>query len=134
MPSIFTRIINGELPCEKVLETEREFAFLDINPYAEGHTLVVPKREVGSFEELTPEDAQSLIVAVRRVAIALTRAMGTPHYNIMLNNGTAAGQEVFHVHFHVVPRWEGKRRLREPYAEGRMAEVGRAIREALAQG
>ena len=131
MSTIFSRIMRGELPCEKILETEHEFAFLDINPFAEGHTLVVPKLEIARFEELPEPLAQSLIVTVQQVARAVMAAMGTTHYNISLNNGSAAGQEVPHVHFHVVPRFEGQRRARQPYAEGRIAQVGTAIRQVL---
>ena len=133
MATIFTRIIRGELPCEKVLETAGEFAFLDINPVSEGHTLVVPKSEVVAFEDLPVPQAQSLIVTVQSVARAVARAMNTPHYNLSLNNGTAAGQEVQHVHFHVIPRFEGQRRMRMQYAAGRIQEVGAAIRKAVAE-
>lgn len=133
MPTLFTKIIQGEVPCEKILDSENEFAFLDINPSSEGHTLVVPKDEVARFEDLSPQQAHSLIDTVQIVARAVMRAMDTTHYNISLNNGTAAGQEVFHVHFHVVPRYEGRRRMRQQYPRGRMEEVGAAIRNALAE-
>jgi len=132
MASTFTRIIRRELPGEIVYETEREIAFLDLFPASEGHTLVVPKREVAAFDALTPDEAASLFRAVRRVAAALVRALGTPHYNVSLNNGAPAGQVVFHVHVHVIPRWEGQPRAKRSLPPERMREIGERIRAALA--
>lgn len=133
MTSIFSKIIRREIPAERVYETENELAFLDINPISEGHTLVVPKREVADFDALPPGDLTSLIAAVQTVARGVASAMDSPHYNVTLNNGAAAGQVVFHVHFHVIPRYQGGGRgnLRGPYPEGRLEIVGEAIREAL---
>ncbi len=133
MSSLFTKIIRGELPSEKVYETDSELAFLDINPKAEGHTLVIPKLEVASFEELPQAEMHSLISAVQVVTRGIVRAMATPHYNLLLNNGAPAGQVIFHVHFHIIPRFEsaGHGRPSGGYAEGRMAEVGAMIRDAI---
>lgn len=133
MPSIFTRIIRGEMPAEKVYETDTELAFLDINPKSEGHTLVVPKLEVANFEALPLPALHGLATTVQRVAQGVTRAMGTPHYNLFLNNGAPAGQVVFHVHFHIIPRYQGgpPTRARGAYAPGEMESVGAAIREAI---
>ena len=107
MASTFTRIVRRELPGEIVYETAGEIAFLDIFPASEGHTLVVPKREVAAFDELTPDEVASLMRAVQHVARGIVRALGTPHYNIAINNGAPAGQVVFHVHVHVIPRKNG---------------------------
>ncbi len=133
MSSLFTRIIRGELPAEKVYETGSELAFLDINPKSEGHTLVVPKLEVADFDTLPTADLQSLIATVQLVTRGITKAMGTPHYNIFLNNGAPAGQVIFHVHFHIIPRYQGGARAlgRGSTAEGRLAEVGAEIRQTL---
>ena len=106
MASIFTQIIRGEIPAERVHETENELAFLDINPKSAGHTLIVPKTEVATFHELPPVEAQSLMLTLQTVARGIAQAMDTPHYNVTLNNGTAAGQIVFHVHFHIIPRYD----------------------------
>lgn len=133
MPSLFSKIIRGEIPAEVVYETESELAFLDINPKAEGHTLVIPKLEVAGFHALPTQDMQSLIATVQVVARGIMRAMDTPHYNLMLNNGAPAGQVIFHVHFHIIPRIEGAGRgwVSGRYPQGRMAEVGAEIREAI---
>ena len=133
MASIFTKIIRGEMPSERVYETESELAFLDINPLSEGHTLVVPKREVPNFDGLPSEDLASLTATLQTVTRGVIRAMGTPHYNLSLNNGGPAGQVVFHVHFHIIPRHEGVRTARPPLrlSNERMTEIGKAIREAV---
>ncbi len=105
--SIFARIVAGEIPCQCVFENEHVFAFLDINPIAVGHTLLVPRRTVERIEDLPAEEAAELArqlpILVRRV-VAATGATGC---NILLNNGVVAGQEVPHVHFHIIPRRAG---------------------------
>jgi len=129
MSTIFTQIIRGELPSEMVFETEHEVAFLDIHPSSDGHTLVVPRLEVSAFDHLPPESVASLAQTVQVVAQGVTRAMGTPHYNLALNNGAPAGQVVFHVHFHVIPRFGGRPRVGGT-GEG-LPEIGERIRRAL---
>ena len=133
MASLFTRIIRQELPAERVYETESELAFLDINPKSEGHTLVVPKLEVADFDAMPPAELQSLALTLQHVTKGVLRAMETPHYNLSLNNGAPAGQLVFHVHFHIIPRYPDGRRVPagRGYPEGRMAEVAEHIRRAL---
>lgn len=131
MVSIFTRIIHGEAPAERLYETEHELAFLDIHPKAMGHTLVVPKLEVASFHELPPERAASLGATVHTLVRGVTAAMGTPHYNLWLNNGAAAGQVVFHVHMHIIPRYGSDPFRGEPPRPARLADVAARIRAAL---
>ena len=104
MPSIFTRIIAGEIPCHRVYEDRHVIAFLDIGPLSRGHVLVVPKEERERLHELSEESAAALGSALRRVAAAVVRATGCADYNGLQNNGTAAHQAVMHVHFHVIPR------------------------------
>jgi len=135
MASIFTRIINGELPGEIVYETAGEVALLDINPLSDGHTLVVPKLEVANFDELPPAHLHGLMATAQHVVRGVTRAMGTPHYNLILNNGPAAGQVVFHVHLHIVPRYPGVRRdaPRSRLGEADRVRFGARIRQALAE-
>ena len=133
MASIFTKIINRELPGEIVYEDDHAIAFLDINPKSEGHTLVVPKFEMASFDALPPDVLAPLMLAVQKVARAVTRAMNTPHYNLSLNNGAPAGQLVFHVHFHIIPRHQGFGTSRPPLSlsSERLAAIGKAIRERI---
>ena len=134
MASIFTKIIQGEIPCEKIIETDSEIAFLDIIPCAEGHTLVIPKLEVKRLEDLPESEALSLMRTMKYVAKAVSAAFDGIDYNLILNNGVNAGQEVEHVHFHVLPRPQGSSRpfhQRVKYAEGEMQEVGAKIRNCL---
>lgn len=106
-PSIFARIIAGEIPSHSVYEDEHVFAFLDINPLAPGHTLVVPRRQVERLEALEPAEAAALMQALIVIARKVLSATGAAAYNVLQNNGKAAGQEVMHVHFHIIPRAEG---------------------------
>ena len=134
MASIFTKIIQGEIPCEKIIETDSEIAFLDIMPCAAGHTLVIPKLEVERLEDLPAEQALSLMRTMQQVAKAVSTAFDGIDYNLILNNGLNSGQEIAHVHFHVLPRSKGSPRpFREhvQYAEGEMQEVGAKIRNCL---
>ena len=134
MASIFTKIIQGEIPCEKIIETDSEIAFLDIMPCAEGHTLVIPKLEVKRLEDLPESEALSLMRTMQHVAKAVNAAFDGIDYNLILNNGANAGQEVEHVHFHVLPRPQDSPRpfhQRAKYSEGEMQEVGAKIRNCL---
>ena len=134
MASIFTKIIQGEIPCEKIIETDSEIAFLDINPCASGHTLVIPKLEVERLEDLPETQAMSLMRTIQQVAKAVSTSFNGIDYNLILNNGVNAGQVIEHVHFHVLPRAEGSPgpfRKHIQYAEGEMQEVGAKIRNCL---
>ena len=134
MASIFTKIIQGEIPCEKIFETDSEVAFLDIMPCVEGHTLVIPKLEVKRLEDLPETEALTLMRTMQHVAKAVSVAFKGIDYNLILNNGENAGQEVEHVHFHVLLRPLGSSmpfHHRTKYAEGEMQEVGAKIRNCL---
>ena len=105
MPSIFTRIINGEIPCHRVYEDEHVIAFLDIGPVSRGHVLVVPKEERVRLDQLSDASAAALGRALRIVAAAVVKATGCVDYNVLQNNGAAAHQAVMHVHFHIIPKY-----------------------------
>ncbi|MDO4191493.1 MAG: HIT family protein [Bacteroidales bacterium] len=98
MATLFTRIINGEIPCYKVAEDEHYFAFLDINPMAEGHTLVIPKKEDDYIFHLDDETYSGLMLFAKRVALALERAVPCKRIGVAV-----MGMEVPHVHVHLVP-------------------------------
>lgn len=104
MASIFTRIIQGEIPAHRVYEDAHVVAFLDISPISRGHVLVVPVEEKAQLDELSDESAAALGRALPRVARAVMAATGTSSYNILQNNGHSAHQAVMHVHFHVIPK------------------------------
>lgn len=102
--SIFSRIIRGEIPCHRVYQDEWVLAFLDINPVARGHTLVVPKEPAATMADLSDPAAAGLGRALPRLCRAVMKATGASAYNLLQNNGAEAGQEVEHVHFHIIPR------------------------------
>ena len=135
---IFCKIIQGELPCAKVYETDTVLSFLDINPVLPGHALVIPKAHHPTLFELPPALGQDLIEALRVVGGAIMKVTGAPGLNVWQNNFEEAGQLVFHVHFHLIPRfaddglslWPQK-----PYDEpSRMAELAGEIQAMIRQG
>jgi len=128
-PTIFTRIIRGEIPCEKILEDERFFAFLDIRPIAPGHTLVIPKSQTDKLYELGTEDLQGMLPFARRIALALEKAVPCRRIGMMV-----AGFEVPHAHLHLVPlQEEGDLSFAKakPATKEELAAVGAAVRREL---
>jgi histidine triad (HIT) family protein len=105
--NIFAKIVRGEAPCFKVYEDAHTLAFMDIMPQAEGHTLVIPKEGAESIFDLSPEGAAALIKTTRKVAAAVREVTKAPGIMLAQLNGAAAGQSVFHAHFHVIPRSGG---------------------------
>ena len=105
--TLFEKIINGDIPCHKVAEGEHWFSFLDIFPRRKGHTLVIPKRGVSHLGMLSDNEVSALILGVKQVQHVLTRYFGTNDFTVCLHDGPNAGQEVPHVHFHVLPRTTG---------------------------
>jgi histidine triad (HIT) family protein len=102
---VFCKIIDGEIPACKIYETEEWLAFLDAEPASKGHTLVVPKKHVEDIHEA--EDMSFMWGALVKTADAVKEAFDAKGIKIDQNNGEAAGQEVFHMHFHVTPRYDG---------------------------
>ncbi len=104
MPSVFTKIIQRELPAHILFEDEHTIAFLDINPVSEGHALVVPKFEAQNALESPIEDLDKAMRLVQRLAPVIMRAVKAEGCVISTNVGEAAGQSVPHTHFHIIPR------------------------------
>ncbi len=102
--TIFAKIIAGQIPCHKVYEDDRVLAFLDVNPVARGHTLVIPKEPAETLDELSDESAAALGRVLPRICRAVIAATGVRHYNVLENNGPTAHQAVVHVHFHIIPK------------------------------
>ncbi len=102
--TIFSRIIRGEIPCHRVYEDERVLAFLDVGPLSRGHTLVVPKEAAATLDALSDEAAAAIGRVLPRLCRGVVAATGATAYNVLQNNGTAAHQAVFHVHFHIIPK------------------------------
>lgn len=106
-PTIFDRILSGEIPCHRVFEDEWVLAFLDINPLSPGHTLVIPRECKAYLHELSSDSAAAIGRVLPRLSRAILEATGATAYNILQNNGAEAHQAVFHVHFHIIPRFPG---------------------------
>jgi histidine triad (HIT) family protein len=105
--NVFARIVRGEIPAHKVFEDEHTLAFMDVMPQADGHTLVIPKAEAENLFDLPGPALAATILSTQRVARAVQKAFAAPGILIAQLNGSAAGQSVFHIHFHVLPRHEG---------------------------
>ena len=106
---IFCKIVNKQAPASIIYEDETVMAFLDIRPLNEGHTLVIPKRHYVDIFDI-PEDQLSKVHKVaKQVSIAVKKATNTDGISIIQQNGKAAGQDIFHFHVHVVPRFEGQK-------------------------
>ena len=103
--TIFQRIIKGEVPCDKVYEDEQVLAFLDISPLSRGHTLVIPKEPAETLAQLSDESAAAIGRVLPRLCRAIVEATGATAYNVLQNNGPMAHQAVFHVHFHIIPKY-----------------------------
>jgi histidine triad (HIT) family protein len=106
MDCLFCRIIAGDIPSHKVYEDERSLAFLDILPASRGHTLVIPKTHAAGLMDITPESLAATVVCAQQVARLLRTKLAPDGLNMIQNDGAAAGQEIFHYHLHLLPRWE----------------------------
>ena len=104
---IFCKIIAGEIPSATVYEDDDVKAILDVNPAARGHVIVLPKKHASDVFSIPDEDLSKAICVAKKVAAALKEAYKCDGVNILQNNGEAAGQTVFHLHIHVIPRFEG---------------------------
>lgn len=106
--NVFAKILRGEIPAAKVYETETVLAFMDVMPQSDGHTLVIPKAQARNFFDAEPEVLADLIKATQIVARAVKHAFDPDGIRIAQFNDPAAGQTVFHLHFHIIPCYEGQ--------------------------
>ena len=107
--NIFAKIINGDIPSAKVYEDTDCLAFMDAFPQSEGHTLVIHKAEKAvNFLDVGDEALTSLILTTKRIARAMKAALNPDGIRLIQYNGEAAGQSVYHLHFHLIPMWEGR--------------------------
>ncbi|MEM9123252.1 MAG: HIT family protein [Pseudomonadota bacterium] len=106
--NIFAKIIRGDAPCYKIYEDEKTLSFLDLFPQSRGHSLIVPKTAGENLLDTAPESVAAAMATVQRVAQAAQAALKPDGIAIMQFNGAPAGQTVFHLHFHVIPRFEGE--------------------------
>jgi len=119
--NIFAKILRGEAPCTRVFEDDDVLAFMDVFPQTRGHTLVISKQsQARNLLEIEPAPLQSLILGVQRLTRAVRAALNPDGIVVTQFNGSPAGQTVFHLHFHIIPRWTGTP-LR-PHGQGGMAD------------
>lgn len=120
--NIFAKILRGEAPAARVFEDDHVLAFMDVFPQARGHTLVIPKHSAArNLLEEEPQVLSNLILGVQRVTRAVRAALNPDGVVVTQFNGAPAGQTIFHLHFHIIPRWEGVPLGR--HGEGGMADM-----------
>jgi len=107
--NLFAKMLRGEIPCQKIHEDDHTFAFLDIMPRSDGHTLVIPKVQAAGFDDIGRDDLCILMSTVQSLAPVIVRVMKADGFILQQFNGEAAGQTVFHLHIHIVPRYAGAR-------------------------
>jgi len=130
--NIFAKILRGEIPSIKVYEDAHTLAFMDINPAARGHTLVIPKVEAENLFDLPAAAAAPFLLATQKVAKAVKAATKAPGIMVSQHNGPEAGQTIFHVHFHIIPRWGGDHAMHGRQADMKeLEEAAKLIRAQL---
>ena len=132
--TVFTKILRGEIPCHRVYEDDRVLAFLDVNPIARGHTLIIPKEPAETLDQLSDDSAAAIGRVLPRIARAVLAATNTTMFNVLQNNGAAAHQAVLHVHFHIIPKHDDGSGLGIGWKSGKLvdgAELAKAIASKL---
>lgn len=131
--NIFAKILRGEIPSVKVWEDDHVLAFMDVFPQSEGHVLIVSKTSTArTLLDIEPEVLARLTEATRRTARAVVRALRPEGFQIMQFNGEAGGQTVFHLHFHVVPRWSDRPMKGHGHAPMAEPDTLRALADRIA--
>jgi len=132
---LFCRMVAGQIPVAKVYEDDVVLAFLDIGPLSDGHTLVIPKRHFEKLHDCPADLLGQVCSRLGKLAGAVTAAMNCDGYNVLCNNGRAAGQLIEHLHFHIIPRNAGdgvfNRWPAYKYEDGKAGEIADKIRRNL---
>ena len=124
---LFCNIVAGDIPSHKIYEDDQTYAFLDIFPVSRGHLLILPKEHATDLGEGSEEVALQMMKTVHKIAPGVMKALGATGYNLGMNHGKDAGQEVWHTHIHFIPRYKGDKRLFEK------KEVDQEVLKQLAQ-
>lgn len=130
---IFCKIANGEIPSTTIYEDDEFRVILDLGPAAKGHALILPKEHFTDVCQLDDAVAAKVLPLGAKIGAAMKKSLGCAGFNLVQNNGTAAGQTVFHFHMHVIPRYENGPEMVTwtPGKDDEMAETARKIKEAL---
>lgn len=126
---IFCKIANGEIPSTTLYEDEMFRVILDLSPAAKGHALILPKEHYANLYELDDEYAAKAMVLAKKMATAMTKALGADGFNLVQNNGEVAGQTVFHFHLHLIPRYKDA----EPIIQWEPGQVTKEEMTAIAK-
>lgn len=126
--NIFAKILGGVIPAAKVYEDDRILSFMDAFPQSPGHTLVIPKVKACNLYDIAPDDLSNLVIATQRIARAVRDGLEPDGVRLMQFNGEAAGQTVFHIHFHILPVWDDVAPKR--HAAGKMADMAELLATA----
>jgi histidine triad (HIT) family protein len=132
--NVFAKILRGEIPSVKVFEDAATLAFMDVMPQTDGHVLVIPKEAAENIYDLSPAGAAAIMATTQKVAKAVQKGLGAPGIMLAQLNGTDAGQSVFHVHFHIIPRHAGvdmHLHARDMVDSKKLEAVAAKIRSAL---
>ena len=135
MDCIFCKIVKGEIPGERMYETDKSVAILDLFPLNKGHVLVIPKKHYEKLLEIPLEEFQDMIQVAYKVAQGMVKALNPDGYHLLMNNGKASGQEIDHSHLHIIPRFSddgikfGWRHLK--YEEEELKAYGEKLRQAI---
>ncbi len=128
---IFSKIIAQQLSCYKIYEDASTIAFLDINPTAKGHTLVLPKNHYSTLLDLPEHESVALVKTAQTVGNAIMQGLKADGFNLVQNNFSAAGQMVFHMHWHIIPRFTNDMLLAWPSSSYANAEQAQAIAASI---
>jgi histidine triad (HIT) family protein len=130
---VFCKIVAGEIPATRIYEDHAVLVFLDNGPISDGHTLVIPKSHVEKLHDCPAELLGQIVLSLGKIAGAVSAAMNSDGYNLLCNNGRAAGQLVEHLHFHIIPRNAGDGLLNRwpsyAYEQGKIETIADKIRE-----
>lgn len=132
---IFCKLALGEYSSATIYEDDLFRVILDISPAAKGHALLLPKRHIENIFQLDGKESELALTVIRDVSSAMKKTLNCDGINVLQNNGTAAGQSVFHLHFHIIPRYEDDNVVIPwksiSYAEGEINQIAEAIKSAL---
>jgi histidine triad (HIT) family protein len=134
MKCIFCEIINGLAPAEILYEDDNVLAFLDINPMNFGHTLVIPKKHFTDLADMPKGLLSDTVSVVQDISLAVKNGLQADAYNLVVNNGEAAGQSVFHFHFHIIPRFHSDVKMKfnlKKYSGSSIKEYAEKIKKEI---
>src|SRR5882762_9948370 len=129
--TVFAKILRGEIPCHRIYEDDAVVAFLDVNPLSRGHTLVIPREPAETLDQLSDDAAAAIGRVLPRISRAVLAATGARTFNVLQNNGADAHQAVFHVHFHIIPKWDDGSGLGIGWKSAKLAD-GAELAKAIA--